>query len=192
MNDLNTIDRYAHKISKIVEDLSIFSRTAYSESDFTRIDLNDVLADAIFLMEQKIKGRKIKLIKRLYPGSLFMKGDAGRLEQVFINIIENAIHATYCVNGSGSVTVSTRAENECIQTAISDSGTGISEEHFDKIYDPFFTTKEVGQGTGLGLTISHAIVKDHNGSICVDSRIDKGATFTVTFPKAYELNIEQL
>jgi len=189
MNDLNTIDRYAHKISKIVEDLSIFSRTAYSESDFTRIDLNDVLADAIFLMEQKIRGGKIKLLKKLYPGSLFIKGDAGRLEQVFINIIDNAIHA---ISGSGSVTVSTRAENKCIKIAISDSGTGIPREHLDKLYDPFFTTKEVGKGTGLGLTISHAIVQDHDGSISVDSQIDKGATFTVTFPKAYELNNELL
>ncbi len=185
MNDLNTINRYAHKISKIVADLSIFSRTAYTESEFTRIDLNGVLDDALFLIEQKIKGKKIKIIKKIYPGNLFIQGDAGRLEQVFINIINNSIQA---ISGSGSITVSTLAENMCVQTIISDSGTGISKEHFDKLYDPFFTTKEVGKGTGLGLTISHAIVKDHNGYISSDSQIDKGATFTVTFPKASELN----
>jgi len=187
MNDLNTIDRYARRISMIVEDLSIFSRTTYSESDFNRIDINDVLTDVFFLVEQKINGRKIQLLKNLYPGSLFIMGDSDRLEQVFINIIDNAIHA---VSDKGVITVSTRAEDKYIQTEISDSGTSILEEHLDKIYDPFFTTKEVGKGTGLGLTISHAIIKDHNGSISVDSQVNKGTTFTIIFPKAFELDNE--
>lgn len=187
MKDLRTIGQYAHRISKIVEDLSIFSRTTYSESDFTRIDINDVLTDVFFLVEQKIRGKKIRLIKRLYPESLFVMGDSGRLEQVFINILDNAIHA---ISGNGSITVSTRAKEKCIQTEISDSGAGILEEHLDKIYDPFFTTKEVGKGTGLGLPISQAIITDHNASINVDSQINMGTTFTITFPKVSELNNE--
>jgi C4-dicarboxylate-specific signal transduction histidine kinase len=185
IKDLGTISKYAHRISKIVEDLSIFSRTTYSESVFTRIDINDVLADVFFLVEQKIRGKKIRLIKKLYPESLFVLGDSGRLEQVFINIIDNAIHA---ISGSGSITVTTRAEKKCIRTEISDSGTGIPEEHLNKIYDPFFTTKEVGKGTGLGLPISQAIITDYNASIGVDSQINKGTTFTITFPEASELN----
>ncbi|MCP4367337.1 MAG: GAF domain-containing protein [Deltaproteobacteria bacterium] len=185
IKDLCTIGKYAHRISKIVEDLSIFSRTTYSEPDFTRIDINDVLTDVFFLVEQKIKGKKIRLIKKLYPESLFVLADSDRLEQVFINIIENAIHA---ISGKGSITVSTRAEKKCIQTEISDSGIGMPEEQLNKIYDPFFTTKEVGKGTGLGLPISQAIVADHNASISVDSRINKGTTFTITFPKTAEFN----
>jgi signal transduction histidine kinase len=185
IKDLGTISKYAHRISKIVEDLSIFSRTTYSESVFTRIDINDVLADVFFLVEQKIRGKKIRLIKKLYPESLFVLGDPDRLEQVFINIIDNAIHA---ISDSGSITVSTRAEKKCIRTEISDSGTGIPQEHLNKIYDPFFTTKEVGKGTGLGLPISQAIIADYNASIGVDSQINKGTTFTITFPKASELN----
>jgi len=182
--DLGTISKYAHRISKIVEDLSIFSRTTYSESVIAGIDINDVLADVFFLVEQKIKGKKIKLIKKLYPASLFVMGDAGKLEQVFLNIIDNAIHA---ISGKGSITVTTRAEKKCIRTEISDSGTGIPQEHLDKIYDPFFTTKEVGKGTGLGLPISQAIVADFNATIGVESRINEGTTFTITFPKAGEL-----
>ena len=185
IKDLGTISKYAHKISKIVEDLSIFSRTTYSESVCTRIDINDVLADVFFLVEQKIRGKKIRLIKKLYPESLFVLGDPGKLEQVFINIIDNAIHA---ISGSGSITVTTRAENKCIRIEISDSGTGIPQEHLNKIYDPFFTTKEVGIGTGLGLPISQAIVADCNASIGVDSRINEGTTFTITFPEAAEIN----
>jgi signal transduction histidine kinase len=187
IKDLGTISKYARRISKIVEDLSIFSRTTYSESDFTRIDVNDVLTDVFFLVEQKIRGKKIRLIKKLYPESLCVMGDSDRLEQVFINIIDNAIHA---ISDKGSITVSTRAEKKYIQTEISDSGTGIPEEHLNKIYDPFFTTKEVGKGTGLGLPISKAIITDYNASIGVDSQINKGTTFTITFPEAPELNNE--
>ena len=183
IKDLGTISKYAHRISKIVEDLSIFSRTTYSESVFTRIDINEVLADVFFLVEQKIRGKKIRLIKKLYPESLYVMGDPDRLEQVFINIIDNAI---YAISDSGSITVSTRAEKKCIQTEISDSGTGIPPEHLNKIYDPFFTTKEVGEGTGLGLPISQAIIADYNASIGVDSQINKGTTFTITFPEASE------
>jgi len=185
IKDLGTIGKYAHRISKIVEDLSIFSRTNYSEPDFTRIDINDIMADVFFLVEQKLRGKKIRFIKKLSPESLFVKGDSGRLEQVFINIIDNAIHA---ISGSGSITVSTRAEKKYIQVQVSDSGTGMSEEYLSKIYDPFFSTKEVGKGTGLGLPISHAIVKDHNAFIAVNSRINKGTTFTITFPKTNERN----
>jgi signal transduction histidine kinase len=185
IKDLGTISKYAHRISKIVEDLSIFSRTTYSESVCTRIDINDVLADVFFLVEQKIRGKKIRLVKKLNPESLFVLGDSGKLEQVFINIIDNAIHA---ISGSGSITVTTRAEKKYIRTEISDSGTGIPQEHLNKIFDPFFTTKEVGKGTGLGLPISQAIIADCNAAISVDSRIDKGTTFTITFPKATELN----
>jgi len=171
-----------------VEDLSIFSRTTYSEPDFSRIDIHDTLMDVFFLVEQKINGKKVKIIKKLCPESLFVMGDSDRLEQVFINIIDNAVHA---VSGNGSVTVSTIEEEKCILIEISDSGTGMPEEHLNKIYDPFFTTKEVGKGIGLGLPISQAIIKDHYASIGVKSRVNKGTAFTIIFPKAPEPDIKQ-
>ncbi|MCP4622179.1 MAG: GAF domain-containing protein [bacterium] len=183
MKDLGTISNYAHKISKIVEDLAIFSRTTYSESESSRIDINDVLEDVFFLVEQKIKGKKIRFMKKLHPESLYVMGDPGRLEQVFINIIDNAIHA---ISDKGSITVTTGAEKNYICAEITDSGPGIPEEHLNKIYDPFFTTKEVGKGTGLGLPISQAIIADCNASIDVESRFNKGTTFTITFPEASE------
>jgi signal transduction histidine kinase len=183
MKDLQTIGKYAHRISRIVEDLSILSRTTYSESEFDRVEINEVLADVFFLVEQKIKGKKIKLVKDLSPKNLFILGDSGRLEQVFINLLDNAVHA---VSGKGTIAVSTRfdsPEEDFIRIEISDSGAGIPRDHLHKIYDPFFTTKEVGKGTGLGLTISYAIIKDHNGSVKMDSRPNKGTTFTITFPR---------
>jgi len=187
IKDLCTIGKYAHKISKIVEDLSIVSRTTYSESKFSRLDINEFLADVFFLVEQKIKGKRLKFIKNLSSENLFIMGDSERLEQVFVNVVENAIHA---VQGSGAITVATREDRKGIRAEISDSGTGILKEHLDKIYDPFFTTKEVGKGTGLGLPISQAIIAEHNASIDVKSRVNRGTTFTITFPKAPKLNTE--
>jgi signal transduction histidine kinase len=187
IKDLQIIGRYAHRISKIVGDLSIFSRTTYSESDFTRIDINDILADVFFLIAQKIKGKPIQFVKKLYPEHLFIMADPDRLAQVFINIIENAIHA---IPDGGLITVSTNAGKKGIQAEISDSGAGISKENLNKIFDPFFTTKEVGKGTGLGLPISQAIIMDHHAVLDVDSTVSKGTTFTITFPKASEFNNE--
>jgi C4-dicarboxylate-specific signal transduction histidine kinase len=186
MKDLQTIGKYAHRISRIVEDLSILSRTTYSESEFGRVEINDVLEDVLFLVEQKIKGKKIELIKDLSPRKLFILGDLGRLEQVFVNLLDNAIHA---VSGQGTISVSIRfdtPEEKNVQIDIYDSGMGIQEENLGKIYDPFFTTKEVGKGTGLGLPICYAIIKDHNGSIKVNSKIDEGTTFTINFPRVPE------
>ena len=184
IKDLSTISKYAHKISKIVEDLALFSRTTYCESQVTRLDINDILSDVFFLVEQKIKDKKIRIVKNLSPESLCVLADSGRLEQVFINIMDNAIHA---ISDSGSITVSTRTAKQHVIITITDSGSGIAEEHLNKIYDPFFTTKEVGKGTGLGLPISQAILKDCNAAIMVDSSSGKkGTTFTITFPKASE------
>ena len=92
------------------------------------------------------------------------------------------------VANSNGKSMSPTAEKKCIQTVISDSGTGMSEEHLNKIYDPFFTTKEVGKGTGLGLPISQAIIAEHNATIAVNSRINRGTTFTLIFPIVSELN----
>jgi signal transduction histidine kinase len=189
IKDLLIINRYAQRISMIVKDLSILSRTTYTESNFTRINLNDILADAIFLMEQKIMGSKTKVFKTFSPDSLYIMGDPGKLEHVFINIIDNAI---YAVSDGGSITVSSKSDKELVRVEISDSGTGILKEHIDKIYDPFYTTKEIGKGTGLGLPISHAIVMDHNAEICMDSQFNKGTTFTITFPMAPKLGNESL
>ncbi len=179
LRDLQTISQYAHKISLIVRDLSIFSRTTYSEPHFDKVSINDILGDVFFLIEQKIRGKRITLTKDLSREELFVSGDYAKLEQVFINIIDNAIDA---IPGDGWIRVSTGRQRDSVRIQISDSGCGVPEEHLNKIYDPFFTTKEVGKGTGLGLTISDAIVKDHGGSIDVKTRLKQGTTFTITLP----------
>ena len=107
--------------------------------------------------------------------------DPSQVERVFLNLIINAADA---MDGNGTLTLTTRhnQENKTIEIKVQDTGHGISNENMEKIFDPFFTTKETGHGVGLGLAISYGIVKEHNGTISVESELGKGTTFTVSFP----------
>jgi hypothetical protein len=103
------------------------------------------------------------------------------MQQVFLNMIINAAEA---MEEGGELTIQTKLDpiGDFIWIEISDTGHGIPEEHFDKLFDPFFTTKEVGHGTGLGLAISYGIVKEHKGTINVESTLGKGTTFIIRLP----------
>jgi two-component system NtrC family sensor kinase len=107
--------------------------------------------------------------------------DPSQVERVFLNLILNAADA---MDGNGTLTLTTKhlRKKKAIEIKVQDSGHGISKENMSKIFDPFFTTKETGHGVGLGLAISYGIVKEHNGSISVESELEKGTTFTVSFP----------
>jgi len=103
----------------------------------------------------------------------------GELKQVLMNLLVNAGQA---IEESGTIEVSTRLDGEFVEIVISDDGCGIGEQDLEKLYDPFFTTKPVGEGTGLGLAISYGVVQDHHGEIRVDSTVGEGTTFTVRLP----------
>jgi two-component system NtrC family sensor kinase len=107
--------------------------------------------------------------------------DPAQMQQVFMNLIINAAEA---MGGVGRLTVTTRLDLErtVIEASFRDTGHGISEENMGRIFDPFFTTKEVGHGTGLGLAISFGIVKEHGGTITVESEQSAGTTFTIELP----------
>ena len=115
-----------------------------------------------------------------------VKGNAGELQQVFFNIINNAVSA---MKGGGDLTISTRYmdEGRNVEIKISDTGNGIKPEHRTKIFDPLFTTKKVGEGTGLGLFVSYGIITKHGGTITFETRTieeskETGTSFTITLP----------
>ena len=108
-------------------------------------------------------------------------GNLTELSQVFINLLMNASQA---VEKNGHVTISTEARDDAVVIKVTDNGCGISQENLPKLFQPFFTTKEVGTGTGLGLAISHGIVENHNGSISVQSAEGEGTAFTILLPLA--------
>jgi two-component system NtrC family sensor kinase len=111
-----------------------------------------------------------------------VNGHAGKLQQVFTNILINSLQALK--SGSGRIRVETSAADNWVRIRMTDTGEGIPTENMDKIFEPFFTTKEIGQGTGLGLSVTYGLVKDMGGSIHVESVVGEGTTFIVSFPAA--------
>jgi signal transduction histidine kinase len=108
--------------------------------------------------------------------------DYFQMQQVFLNIIINAEYFMIQAHNKGKLTITTERTNQVVRISFADDGPGISKENLNRIFNPFFTTKDVGKGTGLGLSICHGIVTEHGGSIYVESELGKGATFVVELP----------
>jgi signal transduction histidine kinase len=112
--------------------------------------------------------------------------DFHQMQQVFVNIITNSEQSMTKAHGKGKLIVKTQKKDNVIQITFSDDGPGISEEDLKSIFNPFFTTKEVGEGTGLGLSICYGIVQEHGGSLYAKSKLGDGATFIVELPIVQE------
>lgn len=168
------------RITKIVKQLRDFSRQ--SEQEFISVDINEIVENVLTMTSQQLMNHNVKVVKDLQKGLPRVTGDFNQLEQVFLNLIVNALDA---MEGSPEKVLNIRTEkrgdNEIVIT-VRDTGKGISPEIMDKIFDPFFSTKEVGKGTGLGLSICYQIVEIHGGRIEVESEEGKGAAFMVRLP----------
>jgi PAS domain S-box-containing protein len=186
---LEKITRQTFRASEIVNNLLNFSRTGATE--FSQIDLNKIIKETLTLLEHQFKTSRIKVDAQLYEGLPTIHGNAGKLQQVFLNLFLNAKDA---MAGKGG-TISIRTSNgDAVQVDISDSGAGIAPEHINKIYDPFFTTKaspREGQsrGTGLGLSVTYGIIQEHAGKIRVDSQPGRGTRFQLEFPLRKAVNV---
>jgi signal transduction histidine kinase len=175
------------RIRDIVDNLRNFSRL--DEAEFKEADLNAGLQSTIEIIQHELKNKGVRLETDFQELPLVLC-HPGKLNQVFLNLIANAVQA--CELG-GVVSVRTRIEppgaqseesvEEAIVVDVADTGCGISPEHVSRIFDPFFTTKPVGQGTGLGLSVSYGIVRDHGGTIEVESEPGQGTTFHVRIPR---------
>ena len=149
---------------------------------FETLDLKSLVLDSLNFMRQEITDRKIQL--EFYWGENVpqIKGDASQLKQAFYNLARNAMQA---MPSGGSLTVRCSADDNFVMLSVSDSGCGIKPENMQKIFRPFFTTKNAG--TGLGLMIVERIVREHGGSLAVDSRENAGTTFTISLPRRFRL-----
>jgi signal transduction histidine kinase len=169
----------ARRINTIVSDLRTFSRMdADTVSD---VDLHASLEMSLNLLRNQYKNR-IEIHKE-YGDIPRIRGYAGKLNQVFMNLLSNAFHA---VRGNGDVWIRTRSDGNNVEVEIEDSGVGIPQENLKRIFEPFFTTKPVGQGTGLGLSISYGIIEQHQGKIQVKSVPQQGTSFTIHLPVSRE------
>jgi PAS domain S-box-containing protein len=181
---LETIERQAVNCKRIIENLLTFTRIPHEITTVT--DVVASLERVVSMVKNTLMTKKVVLHTNVEEPILQAKGDAQQIEQVFLNIINNAVAA---MDGGGTLTISAQRSYDMVSIAFKDTGHGISPEHIPKIFEPFFTTKKVGEGTGLGLSVSYGIVKKFGGDIQVKSRTKKdgeesGTIFTVTLPAA--------
>jgi PAS domain S-box-containing protein len=174
---LEKIHRQTLRASGIVNNLLNFSRTG--DSDFAEIAINGVLDDTLLLLEPQLRNSNIEVVRNYHQELTPAQGNPSKLQQVFMNLILNARDA---MPDGGRLTIQTRMVDSSLVIDFRDSGQGIAPENIARIYDPFFTTKEVGQGTGLGLAISYGIIQEHGGRIFVESRVGEGTHFTIKLP----------
>ncbi|PLX48952.1 MAG: histidine kinase [Desulfobulbaceae bacterium] len=167
------------KIQDTVRGLLDFARKPPIEVVPTSIHV--ILEESLRLADSLLSKKGLIVCKELEEEMPLLRVDPGKIEQVFLNFIINAIHA---METNGTLTVSVRREQELCLIAIGDTGEGIAPDVLPRIFDPFFTTKEPGKGTGLGLAVCKSIIEQHGGSIVVESQLDKGTTFIIELPLA--------
>jgi hypothetical protein len=179
---LEKIESQTFRAAKIVNGLLNLSRpAAAASSDRAAIDVNAVITDVLSLLEHQFATHSIKVRRDLSPGPVQVSGIEHKLQQVLLNLCLNAKDA---MPKGGWLSIATRSAGRRVVVEVSDTGTGIPAEYLARIYDPFFTTKTMGQGTGLGLSITYGIVREHDGTIDCESAIGQGTRFIIGLPAA--------
>jgi PAS domain S-box-containing protein len=181
--DLRIIEKHTRTCKTIVEDLLNFARSARTKKAFAHI--HAAMESVLSVVQHHLQLDGITVEKDFDDCVPPIVMDGEKIKQVFMNLIMNAKQA---IGERGVIRVRTRYDEMIGRVAIqvSDSGSGIDPRNITRIFDPFFTTKATGEGTGLGLSVSYGIVKEHGGEIVVESILGKGSTFTVTLPAISE------
>jgi PAS domain S-box-containing protein len=174
---IDKIVKQTFRASEIVNNLLNFSRTGSSE--LSDVNVNRVIEETLSLVAHPLKTSQIQVVKQLTEGIPAVRGSANKLQQVFLNLFLNARDA---MPTGGMLEIRTGSHNGSVEVEVVDTGNGIPREYIHKIFDPFFTTKPGGRGTGLGLSVSYGIIKEHSGKIDVRSTPGRGTSFHVEFP----------
>jgi signal transduction histidine kinase len=162
---------------EVVKKLLIFARKLPPRK--TRVNLNQLVDEGIHFFESRCAKDGIELVRSLSPDLPEIDADPAQLNQILVNLIVNALQA---MPTNGRLTIRTLAGKEGVSLIVEDTGIGMNEEVMKQIFTPFFTTKDVGQGTGLGLPVVHGIVTSHGGSIKVESKLHQGSRFEIQLP----------
>lgn len=174
--DLVMIKEQGERCGSIIKQLMNLSTKAPMRND--PVEINPLLHGLLRIVTKTAPDIKMRIIEDYDPANPVVKGDEVQLIQVFSNIVRNAIHAT---KGKGTLHVSTTIIEAKVEISFKDDGEGIAPVHISKVCDPFYTTKKVGEGMGLGLAVSYGIIRNHNGELKIVSELGEGACFTVTF-----------
>ncbi|MBK7140794.1 MAG: HAMP domain-containing protein [bacterium] len=181
---VSDIETQARRCKTIVQNLLKFSRSSRTV-DFDDVDVNKAVEETLSFVAHQLHLSQIELEVQLDAKLPHIQGNIGQLQQVFTNLIINAMHAS--AQGS-KIRIQSRYSpalgefGGAVELTFKDFGHGIKDEHLKKIFEPFFTTKEIGKGTGLGLSVSYGIIKEHGGEITVQSEVGVGSTFTIVLP----------
>jgi len=179
-NDILLLRKEGKRCARIIQGVLNFARE--NEPSYELFNLSELMEETLELLHHRIETAEINLSTNIEK-ELMMKGDAGMLQQVFVNILLNAIQAS---SPHAVITINAKQEDESLIVEIIDQGIGIKGKDFSKIFDPFFTTKSEGNGTGLGLSVSYGIIKHHGGSISIDNLNPKGVMVLIMLPKEGE------
>ena len=178
---VNDLMGQSERAQKIIGNLLDFARESEIESE--SISAQAMIEETLLLAANQIKLAKVKVKGELDPDLPPIYGDRQQLTQVFLNMVLNALDAMP-KGGTLTISISNSKDRDFVAIDFADTGTGIPEHVLSNIFDPFFTTKSQATGTGLGLSVSLGIIKQHNGDIKVESQVNKGTTFTVLLPIA--------
>lgn len=179
--DLDKIVKSALHAREIIKKLMLFGRRMPRQEK--AISLNKIVEDGLYFLEARCVKSGIVVHKQTDDGLPMVDADPSQLEQVLVNLVINAIQA---MDQGGELTIRTYARHGHVHLAVGDTGPGIADEIIAQIFVPFFTTKDVNEGTGLGLSVVHGIVMGHNGRIDVDTQVGRGTTFTISIPLTQE------
>ena len=184
--DIGKIEAASLRAREIIQKLLVFARQKPPEKK--RVNLNQVVKDGLYFFEARCAKSGIELVYSFMPDMPKILADPAQLDQVLVNLVVNALQS---MPGAGKITVQTQFHDRDISLIVEDTGTGMSEEVLEQIFIPFFTTKDVGHGTGLGLPVVHGIITAHGGSIDVKSKLGHGTRFEVRLPVAEPENIKE-
>lgn len=177
LEDLKEIETCAQRCRDIIAKLARFCRQ--EKIALTAVDINEILDDTVTFVQYFANRHRVKIVTGLAPDLPRTQASVHDLRQAFLSVFLNAIQA---MPRGGTLTVKSQARGALLHISVADTGEGIPQENLEQIFTPFFTTREVGEGSGMGLAITYGIVQDHGGEILVDSKVGEGSTFTFVLP----------
>ncbi len=181
---MEMIHKSALRCQKIVQALLSFARRRAPERK--PVCVNGLIESALEILQYQLRTSNIEVITRLDPHLPQAIMDPHQIQQVFVNILNNARQAIETHQPKGWIKVTSLTQGDAVRVIFQDNGPGIPQDNLSKIFDPFFTTKEIGQGTGLGLSLCYGIIKEHGGTITPCSKPGEGAVFIIELPITHE------
>ncbi|NQT00836.1 MAG: PAS domain-containing sensor histidine kinase [Planctomycetes bacterium] len=185
-HDIGKIEIASLHAREVIQKLLVFARQTPPQK--THFNLNQVVEDGLYFFEARCAKGGIELVRLLSPDLPEITADPGQLNQLLVNLVVNALQS---MPGTGRITVQTQYCDHNVYLSVDDTGTGMSKEVLDKIFVPFFTTKDVGHGTGLGLPVVYGIVTAHGGTIDVKSEPGRGTRFEIQLPAIESEDMEK-